>query len=323
MRAMILGAGLGTRLRPLTHVRPKPLAPIMGTTILDFWIHRLQSMGFGGIAVNAHHLASQISAVLLDNDPPISMRVFEERVLLGTGGGIRNALEYFEGHDFAVVNGDTLCDANLRELMDLHLSSGEPVTLVLHDCPEFNNVAVHGYDRIVGFGQEARKMASEQCDIRLLAFTGIHFMNPSILESMERGVPADILSTYRNLISEGRPVKAIVLPSVLWREMGTIEAYRSLHVECSRWPADILPPLRSGDDLVVHPSCEVSRGVRFGGFVSAGRGCRMLKGAALENTILWNDVVIGEGSFLRDCIVTDGVTLSGAFVGKVLTTDCP
>ncbi len=323
MRAMILGAGLGTRLRPLTHVRPKPLVPVMGTRILDFWIHRLQAMGFEGIAVNAHHLASQISEAFSNSDLPVPIRVYEEDLLLGTGGGIRNALEYFEDEDFVVVNGDTLCDANLKNLMDQHLRSGEAATLVLHDYPEFNHVAVETGDRIVGFGEEARRMAREHGDIRLLAFTGIHFLNPGILRSMESGVPADILSIYRNLILEGRPPRAMVMQDLLWREMGTVEAYRALHAECSRWPAGALPPLKTGDPLALHPACEVAPDAQFMGFVAAGKGCRVHKGVALEDTILWDDVEIGEGSVLKGCIVTDGAAVAGSFEGKVITVGSP
>ncbi len=323
MRAMILGAGLGTRLRPLTHVRPKPLVPVMGTTILDFWIHRFQRMGFEGIAVNAHHLASQISDALLGKDLTMPIRVFEEDVLLGTGGGIRNALEFLEDQDFVVVNGDTLCDADLRKLMDEHLRSGEAATLVLHDCPEFNHVAVQTGNRIVGFGEDARRMARERGNIRLLAFTGIHLLNPGILKSLESGIPGDILSIYRNLILGGRPPRAVLMQDLLWREMGTVDAYRSLHAECSRWPAGVLPPLRTGDPLVLHATCEVARDARFKGFVAAGKGCRVREGVELEDTILWNDVDIREGSMLKGCIVTDGATVAGAFVGQLITAGSP
>jgi mannose-1-phosphate guanylyltransferase len=296
----------------------------MGTTILDFWLQRLEAMGFERIAVNAHHLSSQISDAVMNGGLRIPTRVFVEDLLLGTAGGMRNALEYFEGQDFAVVNGDTLCDANLGSLMVQHLRSGEPATLVLHNCAEFNNVAVRGGDdRIVGFGEEARRMARERSDIRLLAFTGIHFLNPGVLESLESGIPADIVSIYRNLILEGRPPQAMVMQDLLWREMGTVESYRALNAECSRWPADLMPPLRSGDPLVLHPTCEVARDVRFKGFVAAGRGCRVLKGASLEDSVLWNDVEIREGSFLKGCIVTDGASVAGSFLGQVITAGSP
>lgn len=323
MRAMILGAGLGTRLRPLTHVRPKPLAPIMGTTILEFWLNRLRSQGFQEVALNAHHLASRFREVLVNVRQPLPIRIFEEPILLGTGGGIRNALEFFQQEDFVVVNGDTLCDADLRAILLRHLGSGEPVTLVLHDCPEFNNVAVQGLDRIVAFGQEACRLSRERSDIRLLAFTGIHCLNPGVLGSQQRGVPLDILSIYRNFIEKDRPLKAIVLSRPIWREMGTLEAYRALHAECGRWPRGILEPLNTGSPQWVHPSCEVAPDAQFTGYVSAGRRCRIRGGAVLENTILWDDVEVDEGSMLKDCIVTDGVSLRGSFFGQVLTEGVP
>jgi mannose-1-phosphate guanylyltransferase len=292
----------------------------MGTTIFEFWVKRLQSMGFEGVAVNAHHLASFFLHAAAEKDQPIPVRVFEEKVLLGTGGGIRNALDYFQGEDFAVVNADTLCDSDLGVLMQQHRSSGEAVSLVLHDFPEFNNVAVDLNDRILGFGDGARRLAGQHTDLRLLAFTGIHFLSPKVLDSLERGVPADILSTYRKIIEEGRPPRAIVLTDSLWREMGTLRAYQSLHDECCRWPQGILPPLTTGEAFRIHPSADLARDVRLQGFVAVGPRCRVLPGAVLENSILWDDVVVGEDSHLRDCIVADGVTLTGSFTRTVFTS---
>lgn len=320
MKAMILAAGLGTRLRPLTEVRPKALAPVMGTTIFEFWVKRLQFMGFDGVAVNAHHLAPCFWEAAAKQESSIPIRVYEEKLLLGTGGGIRNALDFFQGEDFVVVNADTLCDADLRALMQRHLRSGEAVSLVLHEFPRFNNVAVDLEDRILGFGDRARSLAARNPEIRLLAFTGIHFLSSKVLEYLERGVPADILSTYRKLMEEGRPPRAIVVSESLWREMGTLTAYQSLHDECRRWPQGILPPLATGEDFRIHSSADLGRHVRLGGFVAIGRGCRVMPGAVLENTILWDDVVIGENSHLRHCIVADGVTLTGSFERKVFTT---
>ena len=319
MRAMILGAGLGTRLRPLTHVRPKVLAPVMGTTILEFWLNRLRLQGFEEVALNAYHLASRFREKPMSPGRYIPLRIFEEDTLLGTGGGIRNALEFFKDDDFVVVNGDTLCDVDLNRILLEHLRFGEPVTLVLHDHPEFNNVAVQGADRVVAFGEEARRLSRGRLDIRLLAFTGIHCLNPAVLRSLDRGVYLDILAVYRNIIEKGHPIKALVLPRLIWREMGTLEAYRALHAECGRWPRGILEPLRTGRSRWVHPSCEVGSEVRFHGYVAVGPRCRLQSGTVLENTILWDDVEIGEGSVLKDCIVTDGVRLSGSFSGRVFT----
>jgi mannose-1-phosphate guanylyltransferase len=295
----------------------------MGVSVLDFWTHRLHSMGFEAVALNAHHLASHVREAIHGVRQPLPIHLFEEEILLGTGGGIRNALELFEGEDFVVVNGDTLCDAPLGELLVEHRHGGEPVTLVLHDCPPFNNVAVRGRDRIVAFGAEARELARVRRDIRLLAFTGIHCLSPGLLEPMKRGVPVDILTVYRNLIERGHPLKGLVLDGLLWREMGSLDAYRALHAECARWPRGILEPLVTGQPHRVHPTCDLAPDVTLAGYVAAGSRCRLHRGVVLESTILWDDVEIGEGSVLKDCIVTDGVSIRGSFSGRVFTETEP
>lgn len=319
MRAMILGAGLGTRLRPLTFVRPKALVPVMGTTVLEFWLARLHTQGFQEVALNTYHLASRFRTMNSSPELPIPLRIFEEKTLLGTGGGIRNALECFKDEDFVVVNGDTVCDVDLRRILRKHLGSGEPVSLVLHDHPPFNNVAVQSGDSVVAFGEEARRLAQKDDDIQLLAFTGIHCLHPELLRSWKSGMPLDILSVYRDFIEKRQPIKAIVLTRPLWREMGTLEAYRALHVECGRWPEGILEPLPTGRSQWVHPSCEVEPETRFSGYVAVGRRCRIRRGAVLEDTILWDDVEIGEGSVLKNCIVTDRVSLRGDYADRVFT----
>jgi len=291
----------------------------MGTTILEFWLCRLHSQGFRDVALNTHHLASKFHSMPPSPPPSLRLQIFEEATLLGTGGGILNALDFFKDEDFVAVNGDTLCDVDLQRILGQHLGFGEPVSLVLHDFPQFNNVAVVGGERVVAFGEDARRLALKSRDIRLLAFTGIHCLDPEVLRPYRRGVFLDILSVYREFIEKRHPIRAIVLTRPIWRETGTVEAYRDLHAECVRWPGGILEPLRTGRTRWQDPSCTVEPDTRFSGYTAVGRRCRIRRGAVLENTILWDDVEIGEGSVLRDCIVTDGVRLTGCFSGGIFT----
>ena len=188
---MILAAGLGTRLRPLTLVRPKVLAPIYGTSVLDFWIWRLHHAGIEAVLINAYHLHERVVAAVHDKHWPIPVQVRVEPVLLGTGGGISNVLEFFEGQPFLVVNGDIICDAPLADLRHQHFESESPAGLLLHDYPEFNNVAVTSHGRVLGFGREARGLALESSDRECLAFAGIHIIHPGIFDGFPPGQPGD------------------------------------------------------------------------------------------------------------------------------------
>lgn len=315
---MILAAGMGTRLRPLTLVRPKILAPVVGTPILDFWVARFHEAGVEAAVVNTFHLAEQLIAVIRERAWPIPMEVRAEPTLLDTGGGIRNVLDFFADEPFAVVNGDIICDAPLRELYRLHILSGSPVSLLMHDLPAFNNVAVSEDGFVLGFGQEASHLALTYPGVRLLAFTGIQFTHPAILERLSQGHPASILSLYRQLIDEGAPPRALFHPGLYWREMGSIERYSNLSKELSGLSPDFLAPIQTGRAVYIHPEAYVAPNVRLEGTVAIGAGCEIMEGAELVDSILWDRVRVAPHSSLRKCILTDGVKAHGRHENEIL-----
>lgn len=318
MRAMILSAGLGTRLRPLTYVRPKALVPVMGTTVLDFWGSRLTSMGFDRVVLNAFHLPEKIVGAVQEHSWDLAVEVRVEHQLLGTGGGIRNALDCFDDEPIVVINGDILCSAPLTELYEQHLQSRAAVSMLLHDWPAFNNVAVDASNSIRGFGREALALSQKEPQIRLLAFTGIQFLNPGLLAPLPPGEPADILTVYRQFIHAGHPPHAIFSSGLFWREIGSIEAYWNLSAELTALPRDFLSPLPTGGSLWKHPQAALAADAQTKGVVALGAGSSIMPGAVLENVIAWDGVTVEENSVLRRCIITDGVTCRGQHTGEIL-----
>lgn len=318
MRAMILAAGLGTRLRPLTFIRPKALVPVLGSTVLDFWLGRLLAEGCAGVAVNAFHHPDQMIRAVQSRALPIPVRVQVEEELLGTGGGIRNVLDFFGEEPFVVVNGDIVCNAPLRALYADYCRLGFEAALLLHDYPEFNNVAVDQDGWVLGFGDGARRLAREDVGIRLLAFTGIQFLQPRVLQHLPGGQPADVITVFREMIAAGRPPRAMFAPGLFWREMGSIDAYWALHREMTTAPADFLPPFQTGHRSWQHPTATVAPGARLNGLTMLGAGSRVLPGSELTNVIVWDDVTIEAGSILHDCVVTDGTVCSGRHEDEIL-----
>jgi mannose-1-phosphate guanylyltransferase len=317
MRAMILAAGLGTRLHPLTLIRPKVLMPLRGIHVLEFWVKRLHMCGFDSVTINAFHLKEDLVSAVSNSRWPVPVEVLSEHILLGTGGGIRTALGSLGDGPFAVINGDIICDAPLDDLYRQHVRSGAQVSMLLHDWPEFNNVGIDENDCVLGFGKEVEAIKNSQNGLRLRAFTGIHFINPSALRASPAGVPLDILDIYRGLIARGMPPKALFTPNLFWREMGSIESYKRLSNELGVLARDFLPPLRTGAETFIHPDAYVAPGTLLKGSVVAGRGVRIEDGVHLEDVILWDDVRVAAGSSLRGCIVADGMRVSGNHSGRV------
>ncbi|MHC1742107.1 MAG: sugar phosphate nucleotidyltransferase [Syntrophobacteraceae bacterium] len=318
MKAMILAAGLGTRLRPLSFIRPKVLTPLWGMTMLEYWMGRLAREGVEAVIVNAFHLSEPLVDGVKSRSWPIPVEVSLERELLGTGGGIRYALDFFGGECFLVINGDILCSMDLAAFYADHLDSGTLVSLVMHDCPEFNNVAVSQSGRILEFGKEARALAARSNDARLLAFTGIHCVRPEAFESLDIGKPGDILDVYRRLIARGEPPRAYLPASLVWREMGSLASYAVLHKELAVQPPDAYPPLVTGGAVRIHASSVVAEDVALSGYVVVGEGCRVGAGTVLEDVVLWDGVDVAEGSSLTRCIVGDGARVSGRHQDEVL-----
>jgi len=139
MKAMILAAGLGTRLRPFSLVRPKPLFPVLDQPLIIRIIDQLRRHGIDEILVNCYHLKDQIIN-LLAHQPGVYLQ--QETEILGTGGGLRNAMEFFGKEPILIVNGDIFHTINLEKIIQEHRQSGHVATLVLHDYPRFNNASV-------------------------------------------------------------------------------------------------------------------------------------------------------------------------------------
>lgn len=224
MKAMILAAGFGTRLLPYTENTPKPLFTISGRPLLDIIICSLQSSGCEAIVINTHHLYQNIDSFVASKQYTIPIHTRYEPVILGTGGAIKNVADFWDDNPFLVINSDIVTDIDLRDVYDFHLSNKYPVTMVLYDYEQFNNVLLDTHDFIVGF-QDQGKDDSAAC-INRLAFTGIHVIDPEVLEFIPDMGFSSIVDAYRNLVLSGKKIKAYIAKNVWWKDIGTPERYR-------------------------------------------------------------------------------------------------
>jgi NDP-sugar pyrophosphorylase family protein len=295
----------------------------MGITMLEYWMKQFYDAGVEAVMINSYHLQEELASSVQREKWPLPLHVLSEPVLLGTGGGLRNALDFLGKEPFIAVNGDIVCKANLGYLYTQHLHSGEMVSLLLHDCPPFNNVAVDQENRILGFGKEAFNLVEKTPGIKLLAFTGIHFIHPEVLKNLPAGLPFEIIPIYRDLILSGQPPRALFEAGIFWREMGSLESYKSLNRELTELPTGILPPLPTGKSGWVHPDASVESETCLRGFFAIGKGSVVCDGAVLENVILWDGVHIGSKAEIKNCIITDGCVVDGTHADKIITHSNP
>ena len=227
MKAMVLAAGLGTRLRPLTDRTPKPLLSVAGRPILLWNLLLLKRHGITDIIINLHHLGEQIVQALGDGSR-FGMRVAysHEPVLLGTGGGIKQAAPFLKDGSFLVLNGDTLSACDLTGLIAAHRASGALVTLALREDPEaarWGPVTVDANSRILQING-APPIRDPHKPLPLLCmFAGIHVLEPEVLNAIPPG-PGSIIDVYLSLLRQGRILQGYRM-SGYWSDVGTSERY--------------------------------------------------------------------------------------------------
>ncbi len=224
MKAMILAAGLGTRLRPYTDNTPKPLFTIDGRPVLDIAIRRLINAGCRRVAVNTHHLHEKIAAFVASRNYPIPVTIRYEPEILGTGGGIKNMADVLSDRPFMVINGDVVSDIDLGKVYRYHLAHPHPATLVLHDVDRFNTVLVNPDGFVRAFLNPARSGAERPPGA--LAFTGIQVLDPSVLDYIPDSGFYSSIDAFRRMISDGKKIRALTLQGHYWQDIGTPDAYR-------------------------------------------------------------------------------------------------
>jgi NDP-sugar pyrophosphorylase family protein len=298
MKSMILAAGFGTRLRPLTDMKPKALMPVANKPVLTRNIEYLVSHGITEIIVNAHHHSQQIVDYLEGGVPfGLNIEVKVETEILGTGGGIKNTEEFWDEEPFLVINSDILTDIDLAAVYQVHQTSEALVTLVLHDCEPFNQIQVDDQWNIMD-------IAKANIPGRL-AFTGIHVIHPEVLSHIPRGLFSDIIECYRRLIQLRKPIRACLVQGHYWRDIGSIQSYLEANRELA------------GNSFVIGPGCSIDSSVKLMDWGVIGEKSRLEKNVEVQRSVLWEGVTVRKGKKIVDSVVTSGRIVDRDLHGEV------
>ena len=281
MKAFILAAGFGTRLQPLTNRTPKPLLSIYGLPIIDLIIRQLKEHGVEEMVVNNHHLGQQIVDHLHDGrEYGVWVIYFSEKNILGSGGGIGAAARHLKNGEFCLLhNGDIWTDIDLSEVMEKHQASQNDITMVLIDREEFNQVIVDSEGRVLDIH---RRSVSSECNRKVLAYTGISVIGTHLLGEFPDDRQEDLIKIYLRLMGKGVKVGCHFAQESFWEDIGSLSSYFRLHETL----------YKEGHPPYVSQSAKVSPSARLEGFYSIGNG-----------------VLIEEGCFVENSIVTPGSTL--------------
>jgi len=233
MKAMVLAAGLGTRLRPLTDTRPKALVEIAGRTLLEITLSRLRAYGICEVIINVHHFADMILDYLKTNDNfGMRIEVSREEVLLDTGGGLKKAAYFFLEDSnrfeepFILHNVDVISTIDLRRLVQFHAEKQALATLAVQDREASRYLLFDEQLQLCG-RRSGRDQTPEfvrpSLKVQALAFTGIHVISPRLLAMMIEGGVFSIITSYLRLAAHGEKLLAFRADEYYWRDLGSPE----------------------------------------------------------------------------------------------------
>jgi mannose-1-phosphate guanylyltransferase len=300
--ALLLCAGLGTRLRPLTEERPKPLVPVMGRPLASYAMTRLATAGVRHIVANTHHLGEQVLPALAPfaQKLNLALETVHEPELLGTGGAIRNVLSRVGDEPFYVYNGDILALPDLTAARALHDRLGASFTMVLREDPraaKLGAIEVDADGRVVRMLDEG---AAPDRPVRRCLFTGVYIVSPRIADDLpEKG--CIVRHTLRRLLARGETVAGFV-DTGLWHDLGTLDAYVDVHrglLDGAISHPEIEPPFEA---RWLDPLVRVGEEVRLGRYLVAGARAELRGRGVVENAIVWDGAVVDAP--VRDVIVT-------------------
>jgi len=303
MRAFVLGAGLGTRLRPLTDHLPKPLVPIFQKPLITFALDHLIDLGIESFVINTHRLPEQFADAFPDQtyrDRPVGL--VHEPELLGTGGGIKNIEPHLKSAPFIAYSGDVLTDIDLQPLIDEHFRCGNDVTLALRDTGLAAAVAFRN-GRVVDISNRYGVVGNYD-------FANIAVWNPEIFERIPPNRRISFIPIIADWIGAGGKIGGVVLNDGKWFNIGSRTQYLEIHrvIACGWRPRYVETPEWP---IRVATSATVAASARLSGFFSIGGGCSVGDDSIIEDTILWPGAEITSKSHLQGCIVGANRKASG------------
>jgi NDP-sugar pyrophosphorylase family protein len=310
-QAFILGAGLGTRLRPLTDQLPKPLVPLFHRPLAAWAIDACQRAGIHRFAINTHHLPEcwngfgepvtnpDLPGLTGGNGLPArhltrngaELCLFHEPQLLETGGGLKNIAGWLLDEPLLVHNGDIFSDMPLDRLLAAHLASGNPVTLALRSAGVAKHIALDpSLNRVIDIRERLSRAAGTH------VFTGIYCINPEFLTMLPSQEKTSIIPAFLELARMNR-LGAAVIDDGHWIDLGDHASYLEAHQSLHLGPA-------------IHPLARIAAGCQIEHSV-IGPDALVESGAVVRNSVLWPNSHIAAGADLDRCIVFSTKPASG------------
>jgi mannose-1-phosphate guanylyltransferase/phosphomannomutase len=341
MKGLIIAGGEGTRLRPLTCGKPKPMVDIMGRPVMEYIIELMKNAGIIDIAVTLMYMPQAISEYFGDGSKfGVSLTYFIEETPLGTAGSVKNAQEFLDD-TFIIISGDCLTDINIMDMVNFHHEKNAEATIVLKNVEnplEYGIVVTNDNGRIIRF-LEKPSWSEVFSDT---ANTGIYILNPSVLDLIPQHEQYDFSKDlFPKMLSNDNKMFGCVA-SGYWCDIGDLSAYKKCHFDILDKKVNIRPVYSDNNndiyvcenafihsDSIISPPCYIGSGVKiYAGakvmpYSVIGDDCRVYERASVKKSIIQKNVSIGKSSQIRGSIIAEGVhtgahciTLENSVVGE-------
>ncbi|QDE89085.1 nucleotidyltransferase [Myxococcus xanthus] len=342
MKAMVLCAGLGTRLRPLTERWPKPAMPFLGQPLLRYHLAVLKAAGVTAVGINTHHLPDTMEAVARAEcaRAGLPLHVVNEPVIQGTGGGIRGLRDFLSDGDFIVFNGDILYPVDLRPVVAVHQASGALATMVLQPMPAGETYAAVELDaegrvrRIAGHGPGGEGLSPWH-------FTGVHVMSPRVFDFMSPRGEEDInRGVYVRAMEAGQMVRGVRVDGY-WSDLGTPSRYLAtvqdvlagrVRLEWLGADSPLAGTARGASGTWAHAEARldgtaegpvylgrgatVADGASVGPGVSLEPGAKVASGARLSRATVFEDTEVSSGESLSEVLAWGAHRIAAPLKGR-------
>lgn len=310
-QAFVLGAGLGTRLRPLTDELPKPLVPIFQKPLITFALDHLAAAGVRRFVINTHHLPERFETLFGGGSYRVRpVALTHEPILLETGGGIRNAEPLLGDGPFVVYSGDVLTDLALGPLLEEHTRRGNDVTLALRETGLAAQVAFRD-GRVLDIGHRFGHPGT-------LDYANISVWNPGAFARFSVGEKISFIPVLAQWIADGGRIGGVISNDGAWFNLGSPTQYLAAHraiIERNWRPAYLQPndwPVRIASDAQIDPTATIDR------CSVIGAGCSVDAGAAIAESVLWPGAQIASRTSLKRCIVRASRRVTGQHTDAIL-----
>lgn len=322
-KAMIMSAGVGSRLEPLTKLVPKPLVPIANKPVMDILFEKLSSIGINDVICNTYYLAEQIIERYTDNNIGINFNYIKEETLSGTAGGVKKCQHFFkDGETFVVLSADGLTNADLEKGIEIHQKSNAIATIGIKQIeksqvPHFGVVVTDNNGFITEFQE---KPSIEEAKSNFIN-TGIYIFDYKIFDYIPENTFYDFAkNVFPKLLTE-HAINTFEVTEY-WSDIGTLEQYKQSTQDLFDGKCEFnhskIVPCRNGSYI---SESFIDNSIEFIGNSTIGKNTEIGANTTIENCIIWDDVKIGANLHISNCIIASGCKIDSDIKHEYITLD--